>query len=155
MLLCICNQVREADAERYHLIGTNCGRCIGLIHYEQVKGNWRMKDLHYHQDGTGIEQKYSASEDRMYVRRYASNHDAIAEEVQKVRNSGGTKTKDDARIVASIPGEMLYAAEQGMTYGGRYKGILSADSETQQKLLASFMLEPEIKIFLTNDNYKV
>ena len=114
-----------------------------------------MKDLHYQQDGTGIEQKYSASEDKMYVRRYAANHDQIAEEVQKVRNAGGTKTKDDARVVASIPGEMLYAAEQGMTYGGRYKGILSADSETQQKLLASFMLEPEIKIFQYNDKFRI
>ena len=87
-----------------------------------------MKDPHYQQDGTGIEHKYSAHEDKMYVRRYAANHDAIAEEVQKVRNQGGTKTKDDARVVASIPGEMLYAAEQGMTYGGRYKGILSAQT---------------------------
>ena len=114
-----------------------------------------MKDLHYQQDGTGIEQKYSASEDKMYVRRYAANHDEIAEEVQKVRNAGGTKNKDDARVVASIPGEMLYAAEQGMTYGGRYKGILSADGETQQKLLAKFMLEPDIKIFMLNNNYRV
>ena len=46
-------------------------------------------------------------------------------------------------------------AEQGMTYGGKYKGILSADAETQQKLLAKFMLEPEIKIFMYNDfNYE-
>lgn len=114
-----------------------------------------MKDLHYQQDGTGIEQKYSPSEDKMYVRRYAANHDAIAEEVKKVRDHGGTKTHDDARVVASIPGEMLFAAEQGMTYGGRYKGILSADSETQQKLLAKFMLEPEIKIFQYNDNFRL
>lgn len=113
------------------------------------------KDLHYQQDGTGIEHKYSPSEDKMYVRRYAANHDAVAEEVQKVRNAGGTKTKDDARIVASIPVEMLYAAEQGMTYGGRYKGLLSADGESQQKLLAKFMLEPEIKIFQYNDNFRL
>jgi hypothetical protein len=114
-----------------------------------------MKDLHYQQDGTGIEHKYQASEDKMYVRRYAANHDAIAEEVQRVRNQGGTKTKDDARVVASIPGEMLYAAEQGMTYGGKYKGILSADAETQQKLLVKFMAEPEIKIFQYNDNFRI
>lgn len=114
-----------------------------------------MKDLHYQQNGTGIEHKYSPSEDKMYVRRYAVNHDEIAEEVKKVRDHGGTKTHDDARVVASIPGEMLFAAEQGMTYGGRYKGILSADSETQQKLLAKFMLEPEIKIFQYNDNFRL
>lgn len=114
-----------------------------------------MKDPHFVQDGTGIEHKYQASEDKVYVRRYAANHDAIAEEVQKVRNAGGTKTKDDARIVASIPGEFLYAAEQGWTYNGRYKGILSADGETQQKLLAKFMLEPEIKIFQYNDKFRI
>ena len=114
-----------------------------------------MKDLHYQQDGTGIEQKYSASENKMYVRRYAANHDEIAEEVQKVRNAGGTKTKDDARLVASVPGEMLYAAEQGMTYGGRYKSILSSDGETQQKLLVKFMAEPEVKIFQYNNNFRI
>jgi hypothetical protein len=114
-----------------------------------------MKDLSFQQDGTGIEQKYSASEGRMYVRRYAANHDEIAEEVQKVRNAGGTKTKDDARVVASIPGEMLYAADKGMTYGGRYKGLLSADTESQQKLLVKFMAEPEIKIFQYNDKFRI
>lgn len=28
MYLCICNNVREGDTEKYHLIGTNCGKCI-------------------------------------------------------------------------------------------------------------------------------
>jgi len=27
MYLCICNNVKEGDLERYHLIGTSCGRC--------------------------------------------------------------------------------------------------------------------------------
>jgi bacterioferritin-associated ferredoxin len=28
MYLCICNAVKEGDAARYHLIGTNCGKCV-------------------------------------------------------------------------------------------------------------------------------
>jgi hypothetical protein len=28
MILCICNGVRSSDLDRYHLIGTRCGRCI-------------------------------------------------------------------------------------------------------------------------------
>lgn len=28
MYICICNAVKEGDKERYHLIGTNCGRCM-------------------------------------------------------------------------------------------------------------------------------
>lgn len=27
MYLCICNAVKEGDKDRYHLIGTNCGKC--------------------------------------------------------------------------------------------------------------------------------
>lgn len=28
MYLCICNNVKEGEIEKYHLIGTNCGKCI-------------------------------------------------------------------------------------------------------------------------------
>ena len=28
MYLCICNAVGEKDSERYHLIGTQCGKCV-------------------------------------------------------------------------------------------------------------------------------
>lgn len=28
MYICICNAVKEGDKDRYHLIGTNCGKCI-------------------------------------------------------------------------------------------------------------------------------
>ena len=70
-----------------------------------------------------------------------ANHDQLAEQAQRVRNAGGTKTHHDARLVGSLPMETLYAAEQGWTHRGAYKGILSADGETQQKLLAKFVLE--------------
>ena len=72
------------------------------------------------EDGTGIEHKYSAHEDKVYVTDTRPITTPLPRKC-RVRNQGGTKTKDDARVVASIPGEMLYAAEQGMTYGGRYK----------------------------------
>ena len=28
MYICICHAVKEGDTERYHLIGTSCGKCI-------------------------------------------------------------------------------------------------------------------------------
>lgn len=114
-----------------------------------------MTDLRIEQDGVGIEHKYDAAENKMIVRRYAANHDQLAEQAQRVRNAGGTKTHHDARLVGSLPMETLYAAEQGWTHGGKYKGILSADGESQQKLLAKFCLEPDIKIFMYNDNYRI
>jgi hypothetical protein len=114
-----------------------------------------MTDLHYQQDGTGIEQKYDASEEKVVVRRYISNHEQLAEKAKQVRNDGGTKTINDARLVGSLPMEALYAAEQGWTHNGAYQGILSADGETQQKLLAKFVLEPEIKIYMYNDSYRI
>jgi len=27
MVICICNNVRTGETDRYHLIGTNCGKC--------------------------------------------------------------------------------------------------------------------------------
>ncbi len=114
-----------------------------------------MTDLHYQQDGTGIEQKYDASEEKVVVRRYISNHEQLAEQAQRVRNDGGTKTINDARLVGSLPVEALYAAEQGWTHRGAYQGILSADGDTQQKLLAKFVLEPDIKIYMYNENYRI
>jgi len=114
-----------------------------------------MTDLHINQDGVGIEHKYDAAEDKMVVRRYISNHQELAEQAQRVRNDGGTKTINDARLVGSLPVEALYAAEQGWTHNGAYQGILSADGETQQKLLAKFVLEPDIKIYMYNDNYRI
>jgi len=27
MYLCICHAVKEGDKDRYHLIGTTCGKC--------------------------------------------------------------------------------------------------------------------------------
>lgn len=114
-----------------------------------------MTDLHIQQDGVGIEHKYDAAEDKVVVRRYIANHKELAEKAQQVRNDGGTKTINDARLVGSLPVEALYAAEQGWTYGGAYQGILSADGDTQQKLLAKFVLEPDIKIYMFNSNYRI
>lgn len=28
MILCVCNDVRSGDSERYDLIGTTCGKCV-------------------------------------------------------------------------------------------------------------------------------
>ena len=115
-----------------------------------------MSDYHYiTPEGTGFEWKYSPHEDRMYVRRYAANHKLLAEKAKRIRNAGGTKTISDNRSVGEIPTEYLFMADQGKSFGGRYKGILSADSETQQKLLAKFIQEPDIKIFMFNEKFSL
>lgn len=112
-----------------------------------------MSDFNYiTPEGTGFEWKYQPSEDKMYVRRYAANHNELAEKAKRVRDSGGTKTISDMRSVGEIPTEYLFMADTGRSFKGRYKGILSADSETQQKLLAKFIQEDEIKIFMYNKN---
>jgi hypothetical protein len=104
---------------------------------------------------TDVKWKHSAHEDRWYVERKARNHDAIAEFAQNTRRRGGTETKDDARVVATIPEDIFYSANRGLTHGGKYKGFLTADAESQEKLLTQFMLEDDIKIFMMNDNYRV
>lgn len=115
-----------------------------------------MSDYHYiTPEGTGFEWKYQPSEDRMYVRRYAANHNELAEKAKRIRESGGTKTISDMRSVGEIPTEYLYMADIGKSFGGRYKGILTADSETQQKLLAKFIQEDEIKIFMYNKSFSL
>jgi hypothetical protein len=91
----------------------------------------------------------------MYVRRYAANHKELAEKAKRVRDSGGTKTISDMRSVGEIPTEYLFMAEQGRSFNGRYKGILSADADTQQKLLAKFIKEPEIAIFMYNKDFNL
>ena len=113
-------------------------------------------DIHYiTPEGTGFEWKYQPSEDKMYVRRYAANHNYLAEKAKRVRDSGGTKTISDMRSVGEIPTEYLFMADQGRSHKGAYKGILSADAETQQKLLAKFIREPEIAIFMYNSNFSL
>jgi len=115
-----------------------------------------MSDFNYvTPEGTGFEWKYQPSEDKMYVRRYAANHKELAEKAKRVRDSGGTKTISDMRSVGEIPTEYLFMAEQGKSYGGKYKGILSADADTQQKLLAKFIAEPDIAIFMYNKKIKL
>ena len=115
-----------------------------------------MSDFNYvTPEGTGFEWKYQPSEDKMYVRRYAANHKELAEKAKRVRDSGGTKTISDMRSVGEIPTEYLFMAEQGRSFKGRYKGILSADADTQQKLLAKFIKEPEIAIFMYNKDFNL
>ena len=114
-------------------------------------------DLQYQGDGVAVTWKYQPSEGKTYIKREVPKiiHDTIAEKAQRVRNSGGTKEKDGFRLVATVPGEMFTLANEGRTFDGKYKGFLNCDKEMQQKMLSKFFLEPEIKIFLTNDNYKV
>ena len=114
-------------------------------------------DLQYQQDGVSVQWKYQPSDGKTYIKREVPKiiHDSIAEKAQQVRNSGGTKEKDGFRLVATVPAEMFTMANEGQTFDGKYKGFLTCDKEMQQKMLSKFFLEPEIKIFLTNDNYKV
>ena len=114
-------------------------------------------DLQYTQDGVSVTWKYQPSEDKTYIKREVPKiiHDSIAEKAKQVRNSGGTREKEGFRLVATVPAEMFTMANAGQTFNGKYKGFLNCDKEMQQKMLSKFFLEPEIKIFLTNDNYKV
>lgn len=114
-----------------------------------------MSDFSYQQDGTGVEWKYQPSEDRMYVRKYATNYNELAEKAKQVRNDGGTKEKGGFRMVATIPTEVFVAANDGRSHNGRYRGFLSGDADTQQKMLSKFFLEDDVKPFLLNDNFKV
>ena len=49
MYLCICHAVRESDYARYHLIGTNCGKCIKECNYELFKESKKLGGelMHY------------------------------------------------------------------------------------------------------------
>jgi ferredoxin-like protein FixX len=114
-----------------------------------------MSDVHYTGNGTGVQWKYSPHEEKMYVNRYSTDHDQIAERAQKIRNEGGTKEKGGFRLVATIPEEVFVAANSGFSHDGKYKGFLNCDHEMQQKMLSKFFLEEDIKIFLTNDNYRI
>lgn len=116
-----------------------------------------MSDLKYEQDGVSVNWKYQPSEDRLYIQREVSKgvHDSIAENAKQVRNSGGTREKDGFRLVATVPAEMFTMANEGQTFDGKYKGFLNCDKDMQQKMLSKFFLEPEVKIFLTNDNYRI
>ena len=114
-------------------------------------------DLHYPGDGVAVTWKYQPSEGKTYIKREVPKiiHDTIAEKAQRVRNSGGTKEKDGFRLVATVPNELFTLANDGRTFDGKYKGFLNCDKEMQQKMLSKFFLEPEVKIFLTNDNYRI
>ena len=114
-------------------------------------------DLHYGGDGIAVTWKYQPSEGKTYIKREVPKiiHDTIAEKAQQVRNSGGTQEKDGFRLVATVPSEMFTLANEGRTFDGKYKGFLTCDKEMQQKMLSKFFLEPEIKIFLTTDNYRI
>lgn len=104
---------------------------------------------------TDVKWKHSAHEDKWYIERKARNHDALAEFAQDTRRRGGTETVEEGRLVATIPEDIFYSANSGLTHGGKYKGFLNADHESQEKLLTQFMLEDDVKIFCLNDNYRV
>ena len=104
---------------------------------------------------TNVKWKHSAHEDKWYVDRQSVHHDAIAEAAQDTRRRGGTKNIEDGRLVATIPEDIFYSANRGLTHGGKYKGFMSADHESQEKLLSQFLLEDDVKIFCLNDNYRV
>ena len=113
-----------------------------------------MSDLHYQQDGTGVEWKYQPSEDKMYVRKYAANYDAVAELAQKVRQEGGTKDVEGFRMVAAIPIEVFSAANDGRsTTGNRYKDFCNYLLKTSRGSLQNFS-EDDIKPFMLNDNFQ-
>ena len=114
-----------------------------------------MTDFTYTDGVTDVKWKHQAHEDKWYVEKKARNHDAIAEFAQDTRRRGGTETIDDQRVVATIPEEIFYSANSGLTHGGKYKGFMSADHESQEKLLTQFMLEDDVRIFMLNDNYRV
>ena len=114
-----------------------------------------MSEFKYSDGVTDISWKHQAHENKWYVDRKPRHHDALAEQARKVRNAGGTKTIEDGRVIATIPEDLFYQANNGITYGGKYKGFMSADHESQEKLLSLFMQEPEIRIFMLNDNYRV
>ena len=114
-----------------------------------------MSEFGYGRDGAEITWKHQAHEDKWYIERKATNTKQLAEAAQRTRNDGGTKDIGDGRLVATIPEELFYQANSGLTHGGRYKGFMSADHESQEKLLSLFMQEPEIRIFMLNDNYRV
>ena len=62
-----------------------------------------MSKFSYSDGVTDVTWKHSAHEDKWYVERKARHHDAIAEQAQKVRNSGGTKTVSDSRVSGDHP----------------------------------------------------
>ena len=114
-------------------------------------------DFQHTEDGVSVTWKYQPSDGMTYIKREVPKiiHDTVAEKARQIRNSGGTKDKDGFRLVATVPNELLNMANTGKTFGGKYKGFLNCDQEMQQKMLSKFFIEPEVKIFLTNDNYKI
>ena len=114
-----------------------------------------MSDLHYQQDGTGVEWKYQPSEDKMYVRKYAANYDAVAELAQRVRNDGGTKDVEGFRMVATIPIEVFSAANDGRSHNGKYKGFLQLAPRINSASSQSFSKRKTSSRFMLNDNFRI
>lgn len=114
-----------------------------------------MSDVSWRGNGTGVSWTYQPHEDRIYVNRTSTDHNQIAENAQRIRNGGGTKEIDGFRLVATVPEEVFVAANDGFSHDGKYKGFLNCDHEMQQKMLARFFAEDDIKIFLTNDNFRI
>lgn len=114
-----------------------------------------MTEFSYKGDGTRVTWKHAAHEDTWYVDRVAENADALAERAKRIRNSGGTRDLGDGKVVATIPTEVFYKAHVGLSHGGKYKGFMSCDHDTMEKLMSKFFLEDDVKIYMLNDNYRV
>ena len=114
-----------------------------------------MSDFGIKENGTQVDWTYQPHEDKWYISRKATNVKELAEAAQKTRNEGGTEDFGDGRLVATIPEELFYQANAGLTYGGKYKGFMGVTGEEGEKLLSLFLQEPEISIFMLNNNYRV
>ncbi len=110
-------------------------------------------DFVYGDHATRAEWHYQPSEDKVYVKKSSVNEEAIARLAEIVRANGGTQTMDGGRLAASIPYAEWDMMEAGKLYGGRYRGIASADKETRERLLAAYLASDGRK-YLYNDTQR-
>ena len=45
MFKCICHNVRDGDVDRYHLIGTKCGKCLERPMSKKMKKKFKKKTI--------------------------------------------------------------------------------------------------------------
>jgi bacterioferritin-associated ferredoxin len=45
MFKCICHNVRDGDVDRYHLIGTKCGKCLECPMSKKMKKKFKKKTI--------------------------------------------------------------------------------------------------------------
>lgn len=44
MYKCICHAVKESDVDRYHLIGTKCGKCLKCPMSNKMQKKFKKKN---------------------------------------------------------------------------------------------------------------